>query len=325
MNMRVYVLRRLLQGALTLLLVSIAIFAALRAAPGDAADLIAAGGSGAEAAAQTGSEDQIAALREDLGLNRPLWRQYAVWLSDMVTLDWGDSFVTGRSVWDEFINRLPVTLQLSLMGIAVAVLLGVPLGVAAALRQDTWVDYAVRVFSLGGVSLPHFWLATLVLLAGVRFFTWSPPPGYQPLLTEPLGNLTQFVWPALVLGYSGAGLLTRMTRYAVLEVMRQEYVRTAHAKGLHPGDVVRRHILRNALLPVITVAGIAFATLISGSVVLEQVFALPGTGLYLLDAVKLRDYAVVQPVIVFFAAWVVLVNLTVDMLYTWLNPQVRYG
>ena len=139
------------------------------------------------------------------------------------------------------------------------------------------------------------------------------------------GNLTQFLWPALVLGYSGAGLLTRMTRYAVLEVMRQEYVRTAHAKGLHPGDVVRRHILRNALLPVITVAGIAFATLISGSVVLEQVFALPGTGLYLLDAVKLRDYAVVQPVIVFFAAWVVLVNLTVDMLYTWLNPQVRYG
>ena len=206
----------------------------------------------------------------------------------MVTLDWGDSFVTGRSVWDEFLNRLPVTLQLSLMGIAVAVLLGVPLGVAAALRQDTWVDYAVRVFSLGGVSLPHFWLATLVLLAGVRFFTWSPPPGYQPLLTEPFGNLTQFVWPALVLGYSGAGLLTRMTRYAVLEVMRQEYVRTAHAKGLHPSDVVLRHILRNALLPVITVAGIAFATLISGSVVLEQVFALPGTGLYLLDAVKLR-------------------------------------
>ena len=322
MNMRVYLLRRLLQGALTLLIVSIAIFVALRAAPGDAADLIVAGGA---EAAQTGSEGERAALRAELGLDRPLWRQYAVWLSDMVTLDWGESFVTGRSVWTEFLRRLPVTLQLSVMGIAVAVGLGVPLGVAAALRQDTWVDYAVRVFALGGVSLPHFWLATLVLLAGVRYFTWSPPPGYQPLLSEPWANLTQFLWPALVLGYSGAGLLTRMTRYTVLEVMRQEYVRTARAKGLFPSDVVHRHILRNALLPVITVAGIAFATLISGSVVLEQVFALPGTGLYLLDAVKFRDYAVVQPVIVFFAAWVVLVNLTVDMLYTWLNPQVRYG
>ena len=325
MNMRVYVLRRLLQGALTLLLVSIAIFAALRAAPGDAADLIAAGGSGAEAAAQAGSEDQIAALREDLGLNRPLWRQYAVWLSDMVTLDWGDSFVTGRSVWDEFLNRLPVTLQLSLMGIAVAVLLGVPLGVAAALRQDTWVDYAVRVFSLGGVSLPHFWLATLVLLAGVRFFTWSPPPRLSAAPHRAIGQPD-----AVPLAGAGAGVLRRGASHPHDPLRRAG----GHAPGVRPhgareGPSPRRrrpaphpaqrpaarhhrgrHRLRNAH---------------QRSVVLEQVFALPGTGLYLLDAVKLRDYAVVQPVIVFFAAWVVLVNLTVDMLYTWLNPQVRYG
>ncbi len=325
MDMRVYVLRRLLQGLLTLLLVSIAVFAALRAAPSDAAEIIAAGGAGAEAAAQAGSDEDRAALRASLGLDRPLWRQYVSWAVDMATLDWGDSFVTGRSVWSEFLNRLPVTLQLSLMGIAAALVLGIPMGVVAALRQDTWVDYTVRVFALAGVSVPHFWLATLVLLAGVRFFTWSPPTGYQSPADEPWGNLSQFIWPALVLGYSGAGLLTRMTRYTVLEVMRQEYVRTAWAKGLLPGVIVRRHILRNALLPVITVAGIAFATLVSGSVVLEHVFTLPGTGLYLLDAVKFRDYAVVQPVIVFFAAWVVLVNLAVDMLYTWLNPQVRYG
>lgn len=324
MDMRVYVLRRLLQGLLTLLLVSIAIFGALRAAPGDAADVIAAGGAGTEAA-QAGSETERAALRSELGLDRPLWQQYGVWLADIVSLDWGESYVSGRSVWAEFLKRLPVTLQLSLMGIAVALVVGVPLGVAAALRQDTWIDYAVRVFALGGVSLPHFWLATLLLLAGVRLFTWSPPAGYQSPAFEPWGNLVQFLWPALVLGYSGVGLLTRMTRYTVLEVMRQEYVRTARAKGLRPGDVVRSHILRNALLPVITVAGIAFATLISGSVVLEQVFGLPGTGLYLLDAVKFRDYAVVQPVIVFFAGWVVVVNLAVDMLYTWLNPQVRYA
>lgn len=243
----------------------------------------------------------------------------------MATLSWGESLFTGRSVWDDFFRKLPVTLQLSLMGLFIAVALGVPLGVAAALKQDTWMDYLARIFALGGVSLPHFWLATLLLIAGVRYFTWSPPLGYESVIDAPWRNITQFIWPALVLGYSGAGLLSRMTRSAVLEVMRQEYIRTAMAKGLQTRAIMGRHTLRNALLPVITVIGIAFAALVSGSVVLEQVFVLPGVGLFLLEAVKFRDYTVVQPIIVFFAAWVVLVNMTVDVIYTWLNPQVRHG
>ena len=322
MDMNVYLFRRLLQGFLTLFLVSIVIFVILRVAPGDVADLIITGGDGSSVGATTQERDE---LRQTLGLDRSLLRQYREWTWDMATLHWGESLFTGRSVWDDFLRKLPVTLQLSLMGLFVAVALGVPLGVVAALKQDTWVDYLARIFALGGVSLPHFWLATLLLIAGVRYFTWSPPLGYESIIDAPWRNMTQFIWPALVLGYSGAGLLSRMTRSAVLEVMRREYIRTAMAKGLHPRPIVVRHTLRNALLPVITVIGIAFAALVSGSVVLEQVFALPGVGLFLLEAVKFRDYTVVQPIIVFFAAWVVLVNLTVDVIYTWLNPQVRYG
>ena len=322
MDIKVYLLRRLLQGLLTLVLVSMVIFVILRVASGDVADLIISGGDGSSISATDQEREE---LRQALGLDRSLFRQYVEWTWDMATLHWGDSLFTGRSVWGDFLHKLPVTLQLSLMGLLIAVALGVPLGVIAALKQDTWVDYLARIFALGGVSLPHFWLATLLLLAGVRYFTWSPPLGYESVIDAPWHNLTQFIWPALVLGYSGAGLLSRMTRSAVLEVMRQEYIRAAMAKGLQPQAVVERHTLRNALLPVLTVVGIAFAALVSGSVVLEQLFVLPGVGLFLLEATKFRDYTVVQPVIVFFAAWVVVVNLTVDVLYTWLNPQVRHG
>ena len=322
MDIKVYLLRRLVQGLVTLFVVSIMIFGILRVTPGDVTDLIVSG----EVASGFGIADKDKQeLRASFGLDRPIYQQYGEWVLDMATLHWGNSLFTERSVWDDFLQKLPVTLQLSFMGLVIAVVLGLPLGIVAALRQDTWVDYVARIFALGGVSLPHFWLATLFLLASVRYFTWSPPLGYVSVFDDPWSNFTQFIWPALILGYSGAGLLSRMMRSAVLEVIRQEYVRTAMAKGLQPNVIVQRHILKNALLPVITVVGIAFATLVSGSVVLEQVFVLPGVGLFLLEAVKFRDYTVVQPIIVFFAAWVIMVNLTVDFLYTWLNPQVRHG
>ena len=322
MDIKVYLLRRLVQGLVTLFVVSIMIFGILRVTPGDVTDLIVSG----EVASGFGIADKDKQeLRASFGLDRPIYQQYGEWVLDMATLHWGNSLFTERSVWDDFLQKLPVTLQLSFMGLVIAVVLGLPLGIVAALRQDTWVDYVARLFALGGVSLPHFWLATLFLLASVRYFTWSPPLGYVSVFDDPWSNFTQFIWPALILGYSGAGLLSRMMRSAVLEVIRQEYVRTAMAKGLQPNVIVQRHILKNALLPVITVVGIAFATLVSGSVVLEQVFVLPGVGLFLLEAVKFRDYTVVQPIIVFFAAWVIMVNLTVDFLYTWLNPQVRHG
>ena len=322
MDIKVYLLRRLVQGLATLFVVSIMIFGILRVTPGDVTDLIVSG----EVASGFGITDKDKQeLRASFGLDRPIYQQYGEWVLDMATLHWGNSLFTERSVWDDFLRKLPVTLQLSCMGLFIAVVLGLPLGIVAALRQDTWVDYVARIFALGGVSLPHFWLATLFLLATVRYFTWSPPLGYVSVFDDPWRNFTQFIWPALILGYSGAGLLSRMMRSAVLEVIRREYVRTAMAKGLQPSVIVQRHIIKNALLPVITVVGIAFATLVSGSVVLEQVFVLPGVGLFLLEAVKFRDYTVVQPIIVFFAAWVIIVNLTVDFLYTWLNPQVRHG
>ena len=322
MDIKVYLLRRLAQGILTLFVVSIVIFGILRVTPGDVTDLIVSG----EVASGFGIADkEKQELRASFGLDRPIYLQYGEWVFDMATFSWGNSLFTERSVWDDFLQKLPVTLQLSFMGLFIAIVLGLPLGIAAALRQDTWVDYGARIFALGGVSVPHFWLATLFLLASVRYFTWSPPLGYVSAIDDPWGNFTQFIWPALVLGYSGAGLLSRMMRSAVLEVIRQEYIRTARAKGLQPSVIVQRHILKNALLPVITVVGIGFATLVSGSVVLEQVFVLPGVGLFLLEAVKFRDYTVVQPIIVFFAAWVIMINLAVDVLYTWLNPQVRHG
>lgn len=322
MDMKVYLLRRLVQGLLTLFVVSIVIFGILRVTPGDVTDLIVSG----EVASGFGVADKDKQeLRASFGLDRPIHQQYVDWVLDMAMLHWGNSLFTERSVWDDFVQKLPVTLQLSFMGLFIAVLMGLPLGIVAALRQDTWVDYIARIFALGGVSVPHFWLATLFLLASVRYFSWSPPLGYVSVFEDPWSNFTQFAWPALILGYSGAGLLSRMIRSAVLEVIRQEYIRTAIAKGLQPSVIVRRHILKNALLPVITVVGIAFATLVSGSVVLEQVFVLPGVGLFLLEAVKFRDYTVVQPIIVFFAAWVIMVNLAVDVLYTWLNPQVRHA
>ena len=322
MDMKVYLLRRVIQGLLTLFVVSIVIFGILRVTPGDVTDLIVSG----EVASGFGIADKDKEkLRASFGLDRPIHRQYVEWALDMARFHWGDSLFTERSVWDDFLQKLPVTLQLSFMGLFIAVVLGLPMGIVAALRQDTWMDYIARIFALGGVSVPHFWLATLFLLASVRYFTWSPPLGYVSVIQDPWSNFTQFIWPALILGYSGAGLLSRMTRSAMLEVIRQEYIRTAMAKGLQPSVVVQRHILKNALLPVITVVGIAFATLVSGSVVLEQVFVLPGVGLFLLEAVRFRDYMVVQPIIVFFAAWVIMVNLAVDVLYTWFNPQVRHG
>ena len=322
MDMKVYLLRRVIQGLLTLFVASIVIFGILRVTPGDVTDLIVSG----EVASGFGITDKDKEqLRASFGLDRPIHRQYVEWALDMARLHWGDSLFTERSVWDDFLQKLPVTLQLSFMGLFIAVVLGLPMGIVAALRQDTWMDYIARIFALGGVSVPHFWLATLFLLASVRYFSWSPPLGYVSVAQDPWSNFTQFIWPALILGYSGAGLLSRMTRSAMLEVIRQEYIRTAMAKGLQPSVIVQRHILKNALLPVITVVGIAFATLVSGSVVLEQVFVLPGVGLFLLEAVKFRDYTVVQPIIVFFAAWVIMVNLAVDVLYTWFNPQVRHG
>ncbi|MFQ5875092.1 MAG: ABC transporter permease [Dehalococcoidia bacterium] len=320
--MRQYLARRLLFGALTAVLVSLLVFALMRIAPGDVALMIAEQQSGGEASAIT--EEQLESIRENLGLNAPLPIQYVNWMGDFLTGDWGRSLFTNRSVFAEFKNKFPVTLELVILSQAIAVIVGIPAGIVMALRQDTRIDYAVRVLSLAGLSLPSFWSATLLLVGGAYFLNWNPRLGYVTFFDGPWDNLNQFLWPSLMLGYISAATKARMMRSTMLEVLRQDYIRTAHAKGLAGFVVTFRHALKNAFIPVVTIIGITTALALGGSVIMEQIFTLPGIGNYILNGMLQRDFPVVQSVVLIFAVAVILVNLVVDLSYGWLDPRVRF-
>jgi peptide/nickel transport system permease protein len=210
------------------------------------------------------------------------------------------------------------------MATFVAVLLSVPLGALAAFRQDTWVDYAVRIFSIAGLAVPSFWLGILIILTFIIFFKWLPPLTFTPFWQDPKANLTQLIWPALAVGYRYSAVATRMTRSAVLDVLREDYIRTARAKGLWESVVLTRHALRNALLPVITVIGLEFAFLVGGLVVTEQVFNLNGIGMLFVESIAQRDYPMVQALVLLISVVFILVNFTVDMVNAWLDPRIRY-
>ncbi len=317
-----YLVRRVLFGLLTAALVSLLVFALMRIAPGDVAQSIAAQqGSGEEG---TVSEEDLEKIREALGLNEPLYVQYWVWMSGFVVGDWGNSLFTRRPVFDEFQKKVMVTIELVVVSQIIAIALGLPAGILMALKQDSAVDYVVRVLSLAGLSVPSFWSATLLLVAGAYFFRWSPPLGYSSITDDFTRNISQFIWPALMIGYIGAATKARMMRSTMLEVLRQDYIRTAHAKGLRAYMVTARHALKNALIPVITVIGITTALSMGGSVVMERVFTLPGIGEYIVDGMLERDYPVVQSMVMFFAVCVIVVNMLVDLSYGWLDPRVRY-
>ena len=320
--MQRYILRRVILGALTGLLVSLLIFAILRIAPGDVAMMIALDMTGGEEDLVT--EEQLAKIREDLGLNRPLPVQYLTWIGGWVTGNWGESMFSSEGIWGNFTSKMPVTLQLVIMTVTLATLLGIPIGIIMALKQDTWIDYSLRIFSLGGLSMPSFWTATLVLVAGMYIFNWSPEIGYIPPLEDPIGNLKQFIVPALVLGYVGSATRARMMRSSLLEVLRQDYIRTAHAKGLRGFVVTYRHAMKNALLPVVTIIGVSIAVTMGGSVIIERIFVLDGIGNMLVEGMNQRDFPVVQSLVLMFSLWVVLVNLLVDLSYGWLDPRVRF-
>ena len=320
--MQQYILRRLIFGALTALLVSLMIFALLRIAPGDVAEMIAMEQSGGDASQITDAE--IEEIRENLGLNRPLHIQYVTWITDFFSGDWGNSMFNSRSVYEEFKLKFPVTLELVLLSQGLAILVGIPAGIIMALRQDTWIDYTVRIVSLAGLSVPSFWTATLFLLGGAYLLNWNPTLGYVPFFDDPIANLSQFIWPSLMLGYISAAAKARMMRSTMLEVMRQDYIRTAHAKGLAAFAVTFRHALKNAFIPVITIIGITTALALGGSVVIERIFVLPGIGNYILDGMLRRDFPVVQSIVLIFAGIVVMVNLFVDLSYGWLDPRVRF-
>jgi peptide/nickel transport system permease protein len=301
----------------TLLGVAILTFVIMRVVPGDVVAL---------RYSQSGavSQDVIDHERQLLGLDRSIQEQFVVWMGQVVRLDFGTSLWTDRPVTEEIAARLGITVELAFLAAIIASSIALPLGVIAAVKQDTWVDYVIRVVSIGGLALPSFWLGILMILALVVLFGWAPPLIFVPLWKDPVANLGQLIWPALAVGYRYSAVATRMTRSAVLDVLREDYVRTARAKGLREAAVVIRHALRNSLLPVTTVISLEFAFLFGGLVVTEQVFNVNGLGKLLVDAVAHRDYPLIQALVLIFSFVFVLVNFVVDLLYGVLDPRIRY-
>jgi peptide/nickel transport system permease protein len=318
--MRTYILKRLLLMVPTLLGVATIVFLIMRVIPGDVALLILGGDDGG------GQIDPkaLAAVRQQLGLDQPLIVQFGTWLWGVLQFDFGNSLWTGQPIIHELAIRLPLSLQLALMATIVSVLIAIPLGTLAAVRQDTWVDYAVRVVSIGGLAIPSFWIGILCILFLVIFFGWGPPLEFTPPWVDPWLNLQMMVWPIVTVGYRYAAVTTRMTRSTVLEVLREDYIRTAWAKGLRERAVVVRHALKNSMLPVVTLVGTEFAFLIGGLVVTETVFTLNGIGRFVVEAVAHRDYPVVQALVFLIAFSFVMVNLLVDLTYAWFDPRIRY-
>ncbi|MBI4611584.1 MAG: ABC transporter permease [Candidatus Rokubacteria bacterium] len=316
--MRSYIVRRLAIALVTLLGMSIVIFALMRLAPGNIVDVIF------ESAGYVNPADKKL-LEKELGIDKPVVVQYLDWLGSILRGDLGKSYRYELPAWQIIKPRIPITVELAVLSLLISVLLGVPTGVISAVRQDTRLDYILRVFSLAGLSMPSFWLGMVIILALVAWVGWIPPMVYVPPGEDLKIHLVQFLLPALAVGYRSSALLMRITRSSVLEVMREDYIRTAWAKGLRDAVVIWRHALKNAFLPVITVIGIEFAFLIGGLVVTETVFNLPGVARYLVEAILWRDYPVVQNLVMFIAIVVILTNLFVDMLYGWFDPRVRYG
>ena len=314
-----YVIRRLLLTIPTLFMVATIVFVLLRLVPGDMVDTVMA-----RLAVLGGTVDR-AALERAFGLDAPLHVQYVRWWSDLLLRgSLGISMNSGQPVVPLILGRLPVTIELGLLGIAVSVVIGLPVGMYSALRQDTVGDYAGRSLAILFVAAPSFWVATLVILYASLWWGWSPPLELEPLMRDPIANLRMFILPAFILGMVMAGTTMRMTRTMMLEVLRQDFIRTAYAKGLPERLVVVGHALKNALIPVVTIVGADLTVLIGGAVIIESIFALPGTGRLMVDALKVRDYALVAGVNLTFAVAVVGANLLVDLSYAFLDPRVRY-
>ncbi len=313
--MHVYLARRLALLVPTLIGLSIVVFALVRLLPGDAVTMLM------QEYAYAKDADE---MRQKLGLDRPIAVQYLDWLGDVVRGDLGTSLRSKTAVVDELAKRLPVTAELGALGLMFGLLISIPIGVMSALRQDTAIDYVARSMAIAFLSIPGFWLGTLVVTLPSIWWRWTPPLRYTSLAEDPLKNLAQMVIPAIILGIGLSGGVMRLTRAQMLEVLRQDYLLTAAAKGLAEWAMVFRHALKNAFIPVLTLLGLQVAILVSGTVVLENIFVLPGIGRYLLEAVQYRDYPVIQGINLVFATVIVFANLLVDLCYGWLDPRVRY-
>jgi peptide/nickel transport system permease protein len=313
--LRRYLAKRLLVAAPSLLLASLVVFALPRLIPGDVVVLMLE---------EKAYAKDLAELRAKLGLDRALSVQYVEWLGRVARGDLGESLWTRRPVAEEIGRRLPVTLILGVLATGFAVVMAVPVGVVSATRQDSLRDYAARSGAILGLSVPAFWLATLVIVLPAIWWGWRPVTGFTELRDDPLGHVRQLLLPALILGIASAAAVMRLIRGMLLEVLRQDYVRTAWAKGLRDRAIVLKHSLKNALIPVVTVLGIQVTQILGGTVIIETVFGLPGMSRFLFDAILQRDYPVIQGVNLVVVSIVVLVNLGIDALYAVLDPRVRY-
>jgi len=325
-----YGIRRLLLIIPTLVLVTVAVFLSVRFVPGDIIDMMVSNMT----ASGSVPDASVDSLRHAMGLDVPVPLQYVRWLGvwpqadggvhGLLEGDLGVSLWRGRSVTSMIGERLPVSLELGIIALITALLSSIPVGIYSAIRQDSWGDYVGRTISILFISVPVFWIATMIVIYPAIWWGWSPVREYIPLTKDPIGNLVQFVVPGFIMGMMMGGTLMRMTRTMMLEVLRQDYIRTAWAKGLNERTVVFRHALKNAFIPVVTIIGVMVPMLVGGTVVIEQIFVLPGVGQLTLDTLNNRDYPVISGINVFLATVVLLVNLAVDLTYAWLDPRIKY-
>jgi len=324
--MQAYIIRRVLLVIPTLLLVTVIVFLMVRFIPGNVVDILmseltASGGGGMQGGAAFDREE----LMEKMGLNVPVHIQYGRWVSGIILRgDLGDSLRTRRAVSEMLAPKIPVTVELGAMALVLGLLISVPLGVYSAIRQDSWGDYVGRSIAIGLIAIPGFWIGTMIMVFPSIWWQWTPPLEYIHFTEDPLGNLRMMVIPAVVLGTHMSGATMRMTRTMMLEVLRQDYIRTAWSKGLKERLVIIRHALKNAFIPVVTIVGLQLPIMIGGTVIIEQIFCLPGMGRFMLEAINQRDYTIVSGVNLLIVAFVLVNNLMVDLTYGYLDPRIRY-
>lgn len=312
-----YIVKRVLFSLLVLFAISIIVFSAVRVMPGNVCHIVL----------QTPdvTEEQCAAIDKELGIDQPVVTQYFKYIGGVLTGDFGKSLITKRDVWTEMSDRIPLTIELTLLSTIFALVIAIPIGVISAIKQDSLSDYGLRLLTIGWLSIPSFWLGTMLIVFPSKWWHYGPPVGYVNIWEDPLKNLEQLYLPAISLGLALSASLARVTRSSMLEVLRQDYIRTARAKGLGSRVVVIRHALRNAMIPVTTLFALQVGVLFGGTVVLESIFSLPGLGGLTLSAVRAKDYSQVQGLVLLFATVLVLLNLLVDLSYAWIDPRIRYS
>lgn len=313
-----YVVRRILMSVPTFILTVLFVFMIIRLIPGDPVEIILS-------QSPYTTQEAKDSLRAYYGLDKPLYEQFVNYLGQLVTGDLGESTNTESPVTEELRSRLPITMEFGIFAVVIGLIVAIPIGVLSAIRQDSWSDYLSRSFAIFGISVPYFFTALLLIIYPIMWFGWAPPLRWVGPTEDPIGHIHYMFWPALLLGVTLAGSVLRMTRNQMLEVLRQDYIRTAYSKGLRERVVIWRHALRNALIPVITILGLQVGIAVSGTVVLEVLFNMPGLGKFFLQGIFNRDYPAIQGTVLVIASFTLLVNLFVDLCYAWIDPRIKYS